>query len=184
MLNSEEIFPYLKDPLGLAVKQQVGVDLTIEIIKRLKGNHESYLCEYYGDCILKEKTLIRNTNQTYELVPLKQNFKLKIEDKKEERTGWYLLEGVYSLTFNQGCKLPNNISAEIKHRSSLNRLGLKITSGIYDPGFEVEQMGAMLKVDHRIFIEYQSRIAQIIMNYCTPTKNEYNGQFQKEKDIK
>ena len=63
------------------------------------------------------------------------------------------------------------------------RSGGVITSGVYDPGFEVDEMGAMLIVTETIIIELGARVAQIIM-----IKNEkamlYDGQFQGKKDIK
>jgi deoxycytidine triphosphate deaminase len=182
MLNSDEAIKFIIDPLGLAVKQQVGVDLTIEQIKILKEDHRRYMGVHLGNTILKKETLIRD--KTY--IPLEIKEK-KIEGKNGEEIiikGWFLDIGVYSLTFNQGCKLPDFISAEIKGRSSLNRVGNLLNSSIFDPGFETKAMGATLYVGNPILIEYQSRLAQIIMHECRPTKNLYKGQFQKEKDIK
>ena len=37
--------------------------------------------------------------------------------------GWLLYAGVYDITFNEGCKIPNNRVAFIKQRSSLYRNG-------------------------------------------------------------
>lgn len=193
MLNSDSCYKYLLDLEGLALKQQIGVDLTLERVKEIVGNHNKYFGVYKGDAILKEKTHIPDPNITYqEFFPknrkiekiYKENKGEIIKTQEEEINCWHLYPGVYSLTFNQGCKLPNNISAEIKGRSSLNRLGCRIESGIYDPGFEVENMGAVLYVSIPIIIEYRARVAQIIMHECEPTSNSYNGQFQKDKDIK
>jgi deoxycytidine triphosphate deaminase len=183
MLNSDEIIKYIKDPLSLAIKQQVGVDLTIETIKKIKGDNHRYLGVHIGNIILKNKTLIPNYDNTYEMLPLKEK-EVEIDGKEQVIDGWFLEEGPYSLTFSQGCKLPNNVAAEIIHRSSLNRLGCMIKSGIFDPGFETENMGATLYVSIPILIEYRARLAQIKMYNCTPTNNIYNGQYQKEKDIK
>jgi deoxycytidine triphosphate deaminase len=36
-------------------------------------------------------------------------------------TGWLLYEGIYDITFNEGCKIPYNRVAFIKQRSSLYR---------------------------------------------------------------
>ena len=96
----------------------------------------------------------------------------------------YTLEpGTYSLTFEQGCKLDAKHTAFIRHRSSVLRAGGIITSGVYDSGFEVDEMGAMLIATERIVLEKGARCAQIIMfeNYEAEL---YDGQFQKGKDVK
>lgn len=187
MLNSDEIIEYIKDPLCLAIKQQVGVDLTIESISRIKGDNRrefnGLFSEHTGNVILKEKTHISDWNITYEKLPIKEK-KIKTGGIQQTISGWYLEIGTYSLTFNQGCKLPNHVSAEIVQRSSLNRLGCFIKSGIFDPGFETENIGTVLYVSVPILIEYRARLAQIKMDFCKPTNNPYCGQYQKEKDIK
>jgi deoxycytidine triphosphate deaminase len=180
MLNSEEIFQFLIDPSNLAIKQQVGVDLTLETVKEIVGNNHHYLGIYYGNYILKDKTFIEKSI-TYKTI---DPTLMLIDNCENKKQCWHLNKGIYSLTFNQGCKLPNNIKAEIVGRSSLNRLGALIRSSIYDPGFETEQMGVTLYTFLPIVIEYQARVAQIVMDYCNPIDNLYNGQFQKEKDIK
>ena len=94
----------------------------------------------------------------------------------------YQLEpGTYSLTFEQGCKLDERHTAFIRHRSSILRCGGVITSGVYDPGFEVDEMGGMLIATEAIVLEKGARVAQIIM-----MENEaaelYDGQWQKDEE--
>lgn len=96
---------------------------------------------------------------------------------------WELYEGVYAIAFHQGCSLPDNVKAEIVHRSSLLRMGVEIKSAVYDPGFKTERMGAVMIVHNNVSIEYGSRVAQIIMAY-TETSEKYDGQYQGEKDVK
>jgi len=167
-LNSDEAFIYIQDPLGLAVKQQVGIDLTIDKIKQIRFNKPNG--------IFIEGTVIEEQWTYKEILPC------ELENKKGKF--WQLPKGEYSLTFDQGIKLPNNISAQICERSSLNRLGNIIKSSIYDPGFEVDKMGATLYIKIPIIIEQHSRISQIVMEYNTPTSNSYNGQYQGKKDKK
>lgn len=170
-LNSDEAIVFIKDPLQLALKQQVGVDLTINKIKVIR--------QYKKNGVFKTYTKIEEqwTYKEIEAYPL--NFK---EDENLE--GWLLPSGIYSLTFDQGIELPNNVSANIIERSSFNRLGNQIKSSIYDPGFKVEKMGATLYLNFPMLIEKHSRVAQIVMEYNKPIKNIYNGQFQNEKDKK
>lgn len=168
-LNANNIIKYLVlDPTQLQYGKpaQVGYDLTVCDIKQIhEGAHRLTVA---GSNIDKS---------AYVQQPL-----LSAPEKPNERY-WTLGPGVYSLTFHQGCSLPNNIKAEIIHRSSLLRMGVEIKSAVYDPGFKVEQMGAVMVVHNNVTIEYGSRVAQIIMAE-TQVAQEYNGQFQDEKDVK
>ena len=94
--------------------------------------------------------------------------------------GWLLYEGVYDITFNEGCKIPDNRVAFIKQRSSLYRNGAIINSPVFDPGFETEFMGTLMYVHCPIFIEENARVAQIYFHECTSAEM-YNGQWQNDK---
>ena len=94
--------------------------------------------------------------------------------------GWLLHEGVYDITFNVGCKIPDNRVAFIKQRSSLYRNGAIINSPVFDPGFETEFMGTLIYVYETIFIEKNARVAQIYFHECNGAEL-YNGQWQNDK---
>jgi len=97
--------------------------------------------------------------------------------------GWLFYEGVYDITFNEGCKLPSNRVAFIKQRSSLYRNGAIINSPVFDPGFETEFMGTVMAVNVPIFVEEDARVAQIYFHTCGEVAGEnlYNGQWQQDK---
>lgn len=95
-------------------------------------------------------------------------------------TGWLLYEGIYDITFNEGCKIPDNRVAFIKQRSSLYRNGAIINSPVFDPGFETQNMGTLLYVHETIFIEKDARVAQIYFHECNGAEL-YNGQWQNDK---
>lgn len=157
-LNAHQIESLIQGTPGK--KAQVGIDLTVCEIKRIEGG-----VLYRDKTDLQPYTYVRESNF----------------DGKE---GWHLVSGfAYSVTFEQGVKLGANHTAFIRHRSSLLRMGWTCTSGVYDPGFEVDQMGAVIMGSSNIFIEKGARIAQIIVaeNY---NADLYNGQWQGEKDVK
>ncbi len=87
------------------------------------------------------------------------------------------------MTFDQGCKLPEDRTAFIRHRSSILRCGSIITSGVYDPGFEVDEMGGVMVVKEDIRIEKGARVAQVIM-LENNSAELYDGQWQGTKDLK
>jgi dUTP pyrophosphatase len=157
-LNAHQIEPLIQGTPGK--KAQVGIDLTVCDIKSI-----------HGGALFKDKT---------ELQP----YATKALDTFDGKEGWYLISGhAYSVTFDQGVKLGSIHTAFIRHRSSLLRMGWTCTSGVYDPGFEVDQMGAVLMGNCNIFIEKGARIAQIVVaeNY---NADLYNGQWQGQKDVK
>jgi deoxycytidine triphosphate deaminase len=100
--------------------------------------------------------------------------------KVDGMEGWLLYQGVYDITFNEGCKIPENRVAFIKQRSSLYRNGAIINSPVFDPGFETQNMGTLLYVYETIFIERDARVAQIYFHECDPA-DKYDGQWQNDK---
>jgi deoxycytidine triphosphate deaminase len=100
--------------------------------------------------------------------------------KVDRMEGWLLYQGVYDITFNEGCKIPNNRVAFVKQRSSLYRNGAIINSPVFDPGFETQNMGTLLYVYETIFIEKDTRVAQIYFHECDPA-DKYDGQWQNDK---
>jgi len=144
---------------GKGKKAQVGYDLTLQSINKVKGG-KVLSDRTEVDSYLSMQTSNVNGKEVFQLVP-----------------------GTYSLTFEQGVKLPTNFAAFIRHRSSVLRCGAIITSGVYDSGFEVDQMGAMLIANEHINLEKGARVAQIII-FENVEAEAYDGQFQKEKDLK
>jgi len=159
LLNCDQVFDLLQTN-GLGAKAQVGYDLTLQGVKRVTGG-----------VITQEKTSIHPYEEVMPMI------------NPAGKPMFRLTRGAYSLTFDQGIKLPNDKTAFIRHRSSIARCGSVITSGIFDPGFEVDQMGAIMIVQEEIFIEKGARVAQVYIfeNHPAP---RYDGQFQAGRDIK
>lgn len=166
MLNSQQILEEgllkLENSKGKAA--QIGYDLSLKSVQKIGYQTED---DKIGK-VLKDKTELT----TY--TPLE---KIKLDGK----IGWLLYKGVYDITFWEGCKLPNNRTAFIKQRSSLYRNGTTINSPVFDPGFETENMGTLMYVFETLFIEEDSRVAQIYFHENTPSGETYNGQFQGDK---
>lgn len=97
---------------------------------------------------------------------------------------WKLTPGVYGVTFEQGCNIPEDQMLLIRQRSSLARCGGTIHSSVFDAGFQTNEMGTFMKIDHPIDIEVGARVAQIYNHKTDPVENLYNGQFQNDKQRK
>jgi len=167
MLNSSQILD--EDLLKLERSQgkpaQVGFDLTLKQVNKI-GTSTAGITAKIGK-VLKDKTELTNYTP-YALMNI------------DGINGWLLYAGVYDITFNEGCKLPDNRVAFIKQRSSLYRNGTIINSPVFDPGFETDFMGTLMYVHETIFIEENARVAQIYFHECKPAE-KYNGQWQGDK---
>jgi deoxycytidine triphosphate deaminase len=160
MLNNADQVEQLLQTNGKGAKAQVGYDLTLKEVKRIKGGTVSTIQTIVTPY---EEVNTTTENGNYE---------------------YYALEpGTYSLTFEQGVKLPKSKTAFIRHRSSILRCGGIITSGVYDPGFEVDEMGAVLIATQPITIEKGARVAQIII-FDNFDAELYAGQWLGNKDYK
>ena len=147
---------------------QVGYDITLKKVQKigLKIGANAYREGKIGK-VLKDKT------ELTEYVPQNTIMLDGVE-------GWLLYDGVYDITFNEGCKIPDNRVAFIKQRSSLYRNGATINSPVFDPGFETQNMGTLLYVYETIFIEKDARVAQIYFHECNGAEL-YDGQWQNDK---
>jgi deoxycytidine triphosphate deaminase len=159
LLNADQVAELLQTN-DKGAKAQVGYDLTLKSVSKVGGG-----------IVMKDKTIVHDY---MDVTPTFNGYGQYV---------YHLEPGVYSLTFEQGCKLDSNHTAFVRHRSSVLRCGGIITSGVYDPGFEVEEMGAILFASEKIFIEKGARVAQIIMMENN-TAELYNGQWQGSKDVK
>jgi len=159
LLNAYEVEQLLQTN-DKGAKAQVGYDLTLKGVKQINGG-----------MVLADKTVVEDYTEMFPTQAPSGKFLFKLDP------------GTYSLTFEQGCKLDNTHTAVIRHRSSVLRCGGIITSGIYDPGFEVDEMGAVLIVTKPLMLERGARVAQIIMMENNPAEL-YDGQWMREKDIK
>ena len=150
---------------------QVGYDLSLKAVQRVGNSlaNSPYNVSKGGKIgkVLKDKTELT----TYTPVDL-----INLDGVK----GWLIYEGVYDITFNEGCNIPDNRVAFIKQRSSLYRNGAIINSPVFDPGFKTENMGTLLYVHETIFIEQDARVAQIYFHECAPA-DKYDGQWQNDK---
>jgi len=163
LLNANQVEQMLVTN-GKGKKAQVGYDLTVTDVKSIRGG-----------MLFADKTVLDRYDEV----------KLTTVEKAQgdERNVWVLTPGVYSVTFEQGCKLDDKTTAFIRQRSSILRMGGTVTSGVYDPGFEVDQMGGVMTLTKTVVLEHGARLAQIIM-FENNSAELYDGQWQKDKDVK
>ena len=166
MLNANQIVEkgLLKLENAQGKPAQIGYDLSLKQVNRigmLNGQHGKI------GKVLKDKT---------ELTSYTPQALMNLDGVN----GWLLHQGVYDITFNEGCKIPSNYVGLIRQRSSMLRNGTVLHSSVFDPGFETNFMGTVMVVNETIFIEENARVAQIYFHECSPVEEEllYNGQWQ------
>ena len=82
----------------------------------------------------------------------------------------------YDILFNEYVEVPEDMVGFIIARSSLNRIGAFITSGLYDSGFK-NYIGAVLRTNADVHVEKGARIATIF--FCkAESAHKYLGQYQ------
>jgi len=139
---------------------QIGYDLSVKEVYKIGGKL---------GMILKDSTIL--------------NEYVKLDTTRVDgHEGWLLYDGVYEVVFNEGCNIPDNRTGFIKQRSSLKRNGSEINSPVFDPGFKTQNMGTILKVNLPIFIEKDSRIAQMYFHTNNPVDKDklYNGMWMND----
>ena len=163
ILNAEQILEQglIKLDNAKGKPAQVGYDLSIKQINKVGGSI---------GMVLKDQTIL-NTHTPVEKTSL------------DGKTGWILYEGVYDVIMNEGCKIASDKVGLVRQRSSLMRNGAIITSSIFDPGFETDNLGTYMIVFETIFIEEDARVAQMYFHECEPVAKDklYNGQWQNDK---
>lgn len=133
--------------------QQNGIDLTLGGISVINGG-----------ILGKNERIINNYNPVY---------------PDEEGYVWITPEHSYTIEFQQKIRVPENMCAQIVQRSTLNRMGGYILSGLYDSGFE-NTIGAVLRTSAPIKIQIGARVAQITFSEADAA-SLYNGIYQGSK---
>lgn len=143
--------------------QLIGVDLSVESISRIDS----------GQRLVGIITRVRTE--------IFEEHYIKVEARKGNYDLW---PGIYSFTFEQGIELDEFHFGKIVPRSSLVRCGGIVGSGIYEPGYKMNNIGAVIHLTNRVIIEKGARVVQMEI-YCGGDNSfgKYRGQWSK-KDIK
>lgn len=130
--------------------QQSGIDVTLKKIRRLFSIENSVE--------VAERSLSR----------------------QHETVGFDLFPGVYDFQCNEFVIVPKFCAAILIVRSSFNRKGTYITTGLYDNDFK-NYVGGIMHVSFPITIDKNDRIGQIVFMQ-SDGKNSYDGQYNYKGD--
>jgi dUTP pyrophosphatase len=97
--------------------------------------------------------------------------------------GWiHLKKGVYKVIYNEVVKMPLNVAAIARTRSTLLRNGAEVGTAVWDPGYE-GRSSSMLTVHnpHGLRLKKGARVAQLIFFETGDVEKGYSGVYQKER---
>jgi dUTP pyrophosphatase len=100
-----------------------------------------------------------------------------------DNDGWMKLEkGVYKVVYNEVVKMPMNVAAIARTRSTLLRNGAEVGTAVWDPGYE-GRSSSMLTVHnpHGLRLKKDARVAQLIFFETGDVEKGYSGVYQKER---
>jgi len=150
---------------------------------------QQFVTQVADDCIqpnavdLKISNLKMITNEPFVLTEMHRQDRHKSElplfpdPKDKDKLIWHLYPGSYEFETEHYVELPEGIAGWIIPRSTLNRNGVFITSGLYDSGFKNFIGGTMHISSGEVFLSPNTRIAQFI-TVKAETNHQYNGQYQ------
>lgn len=87
----------------------------------------------------------------------------------------------YDFMSNIKVNIPSGVMAKLDVRSTLNRVGVGLTSGIYDTGFNGNIAGHLRPFAGQVFIEPGTRIGQIVF-YAAVESSSYSGIYNNQDD--
>lgn len=102
---------------------------------------------------------------------------------KPDAEGWFKLKkGVYKVVYNEVVKIPLDVAAVARTRSTLLRNGAEVGTAVWDPGYE-GRSSSMLTVHnpYGLRLKKDARIAQLIFFHTGEVARGYNGVYQRER---
>lgn len=139
--------------------QPNAVDLRVSAISRINNNTPFFISD--------TQKVHRNS---YDIAPVRE----------EDISVWKLKPGQYQFETWHEVKVPEGYAGWLIPRSTLNRNGVFITSGLYDSGFH-NFVGGVMHVSGETIIQVGTRIAQFIM-FNAETLHLYDGDYNMEKN--
>jgi dUTP pyrophosphatase len=100
-----------------------------------------------------------------------------------DRDGWYNLgPGCYTIVYNEVVRMPLDLAAMARTRSTLLRNGASVETAVWDPGYQGRS--SSLFVVHNpggIRLKRDARVAQLVFFRVGEVQEGYNGVFQNER---
>ncbi len=158
---------YIEDYTDLEVQlQQCGFDLTLDYVEK-----PMYKIDLHA-------TIIDFDNSQRQLTPMQ---KVPVEFLDTDETYYNLPPGDYVFHTKEKVRVPSNIGAILRVRSSLHRVGIQFTSSCIDPGYYGHLTGTIHIPAPGLRILHGARFCQILSWYLTSDVDRlYRGTYHED----
>jgi len=102
---------------------------------------------------------------------------------KPDAGGWYALpEGCYMIVYNEAVKMPLDVVALARSRSTVLRNAASIGTAVWDPGYQ-GRSSSLLTVHNPngIRLRQDARVAQLVFFSTDEVERGYSGVYQNER---
>lgn len=148
--------------------QPNAVDIRVSELKIVDDMEHSFSAQYDQLVTISDKGT--EHKQTSNLVLDSDNY-------------WSVYRGTYQFSSPHFVSIPEGYCGYLITRSSLNRNGIFIQSGLYDSGFNGFVGGTLYNFGGRLKLEYNVRICQFVLLKAETVKM-YDGQYQTQLEVK
>lgn len=101
----------------------------------------------------------------------------------QPKNGQYLLQpGTYLVTYNESLRIPSDLMAIGRPRSSLLRSGVTIESAVWDAGYEGRSRGLLIVYNpHGFVAKENARLLHLVFFKLQQKTTSYDGVYQGEE---
>ena len=105
------------------------------------------------------------------------------EPLEPDNNDWYNLKpGCYTIVYNEIVKIPLDLVAIARSRSSMLRNGASVETAIWDPGYEGRSSSLLVVSNpHGLRIKRDARVAQLVFFNTEKVPKGYDGIYQRER---
>lgn len=102
---------------------------------------------------------------------------------KPDIDNWYSLpQGCYMVVYNETVKMPLNVVAIARSRSTVLRNAAVMETAVWDPGYQGRSSSLLVVHNpHGIKLKQDARIAQLIFYSTEEVERGYSGVYQNER---
>ncbi len=96
---------------------------------------------------------------------------------------WYSLgQGCYTIVYNEVVKIPLDIVAMARSRSTLLRNGASVETAIWDPGYQGRSSSLLVVSNpNGLRLKRDARVVQLVFFNIKKVPKGYNGIYQRER---
>ena len=100
-----------------------------------------------------------------------------------DELGWYTLQqGCYVIVYNEVVKIPLDLVALARSRSTMLRNGAAVETAVWDPGYQGRSSSLLVVHNPRgIRLKRDARVAQLVFFRIREVGRGYEGIFQNER---